>query len=184
MNWSAATVADVPPAAVTVISTVPAAPAGEVAVICVALFTVYDVALVLPNFTAVAPLNAVPVITTEVPPLTVPEDGVIPVTVGTATYVNWSAVTVADVPVAVVTAISTVPAVPAGEVAVICVALLTVNDAALVLPNFTAVAPLRAVPVMTTDVPPVTGPEDGVIPVIVGSRNKYEAPAFVPAVEF
>ncbi len=34
--------------------------------------------------------------------------------------------------------------VPAGEVAVICVAELTVKLAALVLPNFTAVAPCEA----------------------------------------
>ena len=45
------------------------------------------------------------------------------------------------------TVTSTVP-VPAGESAMIEVALLTVNDAAAVLPNLTAVAPVKLVPVM------------------------------------
>jgi hypothetical protein len=48
--------------------------------------------------------------------------------------------------------------VPAGDVAVIEVALLTVNELAAVLPNFTAVAPVKLVPVMVTLVPPPVGP--------------------------
>ena len=55
MYLSASLIALVPPAVVTVMSTVPAVPAGAVAVIDVALFTVKVVALVAPNFTAVAP---------------------------------------------------------------------------------------------------------------------------------
>ena len=85
MYWSAALVALVPPAVVTVTSTVPALPAGAVAVICVALFTVNDVAFVAPNFTAVAPERFVPAIVTLVPPASGPEVGEIPVTVGGAT---------------------------------------------------------------------------------------------------
>src|SRR5258708_38104379 len=57
-------------------------------------------------------------------------------------------------PSAVVTVTSTVPT-PAGEVAVIWVALLTVKEAAALLPKLTAVAPEKLVPVMVTLLPPV-----------------------------
>jgi hypothetical protein len=80
---------------------------------------------VVPNVTAVAPVNPVPVTVTVVPPATGPAAGEIPVTVGTGAYVNWSAAEVGLVPPGVVTVISTVP-VPAGETAVILVAELTV----------------------------------------------------------
>jgi hypothetical protein len=63
---------------------------------------------------------------------------------------------------------STVPADSAGAVAVIEVALLTVKEVAAVVPNFTAVAPVKAVPVMDTLVPPASGPLVGEIPVTVG----------------
>ena len=63
-------------------------------------------------------------------------------------------------PPAVVTLTSTVP-VPAGEVAVIWVAELTVKPVAAVAPNFTAVAPVKLVPVMSTLVPPAVGPDVG-----------------------
>ena len=62
---------------------------------------------------------------------------------------------------------STVPA-PGGEVAVIEVAELTVKPVAVAVPNFTAVAPENAVPVMVTDVPPVVGPAFGDTDVTVG----------------
>jgi hypothetical protein len=78
-------VADVPPEVVTVTSTVPADPAGAVAVICVAEFTVNELAAVDPNFTALAPVSVAPVIVTVVPPATGPEDGLMPATVGAAT---------------------------------------------------------------------------------------------------
>ena len=81
---------------------------------------------------------------------------------------NWSAADVADVPPAVVTVTSTVPVAPAGEVAVMDVAELTVNPVALVAPNFTAVAPVKLVPVMVTVVPPPEGPDVGAIEVTVG----------------
>ncbi len=82
MKRSAALVALVPPDVVTVRSTVPAEPAGDVAVIDVALLTVKLLALVEPNLTAVAPVKPVPVTVTLVPPLVLPEDGEMPVTVG------------------------------------------------------------------------------------------------------
>ena len=63
---------------------------------------------------------------------------------------------------------STVPA-PAGEVAVIEVAELTVKLVALVAPNFTALALDSEVPVMVTDVPPVVGPAFGATDVTAGA---------------
>jgi hypothetical protein len=63
-------------------STVPALPAGETAVILVAEFTVKLVAGVLPNSTAVALVKPVPLRMTEVPPAVVPVAGLTPVTTG------------------------------------------------------------------------------------------------------
>ena len=63
------------------ISTVPV-PGGEVAVIEVAEMTVTLVALVAPNFTAVAPDNEVPVMVTDVPPVVGPAFGATDVTAG------------------------------------------------------------------------------------------------------
>ena len=83
MNSSAADVGDVPPGPVTVTSTVPADSAGLVAVICVPVLLVI-VAAVLPKSTAVAPLKAVPVIVTEVPPANGPTVGLTAVTTGPA----------------------------------------------------------------------------------------------------
>jgi uncharacterized membrane protein len=69
-------------------------------------------------------------------------------------YVKWSADDVDDVPPPVTTVMSTVPvAVDWGIVAIICVPLLPpiipVN-----VPNFTAVAPAKFVPVIMTVPPP------------------------------
>ena len=75
------------------------------------------------------------------------------------------------VPPVVVTVTSTVPAVPAGAVAVMLVALLTVNAVAAVPPKLTALAPVRLVPVIVTMVPPAVGPEDGLIVVTVGAAT-------------
>ena len=63
-----------------------------------------------------------------------------------------------EVPEGVVTVMSTAPA-PAGLVAVMEMPLLTVNVVAAVLPNFTAVAPVKFVPLIVTDVPPAAGPD-------------------------
>ncbi len=59
----------------------------------------------------------------------------------------------ADIPAGVVTVTSTVP-VPAGLSAVIEVSLTTVTFVAAVVPNSTAVAPVKLVPVIVTSVPP------------------------------
>ena len=60
------------------------------------------------------------------------------------------------------------PATPAGEVAVIEVAELTTTFDAAFAPNFTAVAPVKFVPAIVTDVPPATGPLVGLSDVTVG----------------
>jgi hypothetical protein len=54
--------------------------------------------------------------------------------------------------------------------AVIWVALLTVNEVAAVLPNLTMVAPVKLLPVIVTLVPPVVGPVFGPIDVTVGAE--------------
>jgi hypothetical protein len=82
--------------------------------------------------------------------------------------VKWSAVEVAEVPFGVVTVTSTVP-VPAGEVAVIDVGLLTTTPVAALAPKWTAVAPVNPVPVMVTVVPPAAGPDVGLTAVTVGA---------------
>src|SRR2546429_91544 len=57
----------------------------------------------------------------------------------------------------------------AGDVAVIAVALLTVNEVALELPNLTAAAQVKLLPVMVTLVPPGVGPVFGLTLVTVGA---------------
>jgi hypothetical protein len=75
--------AEVPPAVVTLTSTVPV-PDGDTAVICVEELTVKPDALVAPNVTAVAAVNPVPVIVTDVPPAVGPVVGEIDEIVGAA----------------------------------------------------------------------------------------------------
>jgi hypothetical protein len=84
VNWSAELVALVPFGVVTVTSTAPAVPAGDVAVIEVSLVVAVTVAGVVPKSTAVAPVKPVPLIVTEVPPAVVPLVGDRDVTVGAA----------------------------------------------------------------------------------------------------
>jgi hypothetical protein len=134
---------------------------------------VTPVPAVAPNLTVAALVNPVPVIVTVVPPNLVPLVGEMLVTVGaTPVYVNRSLTEVALVPPGVVTVTSTVPPVAlAGEIAVIEVALLTVNEVADVPPNLTAVAPVNPVPVIVTEVPPAAGPLVGEMPVTVGAAE-------------
>jgi hypothetical protein len=169
VNWSAVTAGLVPTGVVTVILTIPALPDGEVAVMLVELITVTFVAAVAPNFTAVAPVKLVPVIVTLVPPAVPPMLGLTAVTAGAPSYVNWSCVTTALVPFAVVTVILTVPALPAGAVAVMLVVFVTEKLVAETAPNFTAVAPVKFVPPIVTWVPPVSGPLLGLTAVTVGT---------------
>jgi len=71
------------------------------------------------------------------------------------------------VPATAVTLTSTVP-VPAGDVAVIWVELLTVNEPAGLLPKLTPVTAKKLVPVMVTVVPPPGGPVFGLTLTTVG----------------
>ncbi len=73
------------------------------------------------------------------------------------------------VPLGVVTNTLAVPALPAGVVAVSEVELTTVTAVAAVPPMVTAVAPVKPVPVMVTDCPPASGPDDGLMDVTVGA---------------
>jgi len=61
--------------------------------------------------------------------------------------------------------------VPAGEVAVMVVELTAVMLLADVVPNLTAVAPVKFAPVMVTDVPPAVGPLVGEIPTMAGGAR-------------
>ena len=77
---------EVPPlAVVTVMSTLPTAPAGEVAVIWVGELTVNLVAALVPNFTVVVPVKFLPRMVTTVPPFLAPELGLIDDTAGGVT---------------------------------------------------------------------------------------------------
>ena len=73
------------------------------------------------------------------------------------------------VPLGVVTTTLAVPALPAGVVAVMVVAFTTTTAVAVAPPMVTTVAPIKSVPVMVTDCPPASGPDDGLITVTVGS---------------
>jgi hypothetical protein len=160
----------VPPEVVTVTFPV-VEPLATVAVICVALLTVKAEADVPLNFTDDAPVKFVPVITTGVP--TGPLPGFIAEIAGTG-GVTVKALAEVPVPLGVVTL--TVPVVvPLATVAVICVAVFTVNAEATVELNLTAVAPVKFVPVIVTDAP--TGPLVGVKLIIVGAASTVK---FVP----
>jgi len=153
----------VPPGVVTLILPV-VAPAGTVAVICVAEFTVKDVALVVLNFTELVvkfvpltvPLKFVPVIVTDVP--TGPNAGANEVIVGAGTGTTVKFPLLRAVFPLTVTRIGPVVA-PLGTGTVIWVALFTTTPVAVVWLNFTVAPGANPVPVMTTDVPttPVVG---------------------------
>ena len=72
-------------------------------------------------------------------------------------------------PTGVVTVTSTVPVRRPGWSAVIVVSLTTVKLVAGVVPKSTAVAPVKLVPVIVTEVPPAGGPVVGLTPVTTGA---------------
>ena len=169
MNRSPALVALVPPGVLTLTST-PPAPDGDVALSEVppAATTTLDAAAE-PNVTVVPfATKFVPVTVTVVPPPGGPNAGLTALTVGAASYVNWSAALVALVPPGVVTVTSAVPD-PAGDVAVMCEASTTVTFVPAFDPKRTEVAPVKFVPVIVTLVPPPVGPAAGLSPVTVGT---------------
>ena len=105
---------------------------------------------------------------TVVPPLAPPVAGEIAVTAGTASKVNLSTADVAEVPSVLVTVTSTAPAVPAGAVKTIWLAVSLENVETRGLPKWTAEAPARSAPLIVTVVPPANGPAEGKIPVTAG----------------
>ncbi len=60
---------------------------------------------------------------------------------------------------------------PAGLVAVICVAELITILLAAVVPKSTAVAPVKPIPVIVTVVPPAAGPDAGLRPVTASAAR-------------
>ena len=148
----------VPPGVVTVSG--PVAPFPTVALIAVALTTVKEAAAVPPTVTALAPVKLLPVMVNTVcgPPLA----GVNEAMVGPGMKVKVPLLVA--VPPGVVTVIF--PVAPLPIVAPIEVALTTVKDAVAVPPMFTAVVPVKLVPVMVTTIP--GPPLVGVNEVMVG----------------
>ena len=132
--------------------TEPVVPEPTIAVIWFAELIVKLVAAVPPKLTALALVKPVPIITTELPVPVVA--GVNEEMVGTAEYVNPASVAV---PPGVVTL--TEPVVPVPTIAVICVAELTVKFVAAVPPKLTALAVVKPVPVIVTELP---------VPAVVG----------------
>ena len=65
----------------------------------------------------------------------------------------------------------TVPADPAGTVAVMEVEELTVTLLAAVEPNLTVDVAVNPVPVMATELPPARGPAEGLTPLTVGAAR-------------
>ena len=161
----------VPPTVVTATLLAPAVPAGVFAVIVVALTTTTLVATTPLTVTLVAPVRLVPEMVIDVPPLVGPEVGLTVEIVGTATATYVNALALVAVPPAVVTATLLAPAVPAGVVAVISVALETTTLVAATPFTVTLVAPEKLVPEMVIDVPPLVGPEVGLTVEIVGTAT-------------
>jgi hypothetical protein len=157
---------------VTTTSTLPALPAGAVAVIDVALATFTAVADVGPNATVAPDANPAPVMVTLVPPAAGPEDGPIDETDGGAlagnSYLNPS-VRRPLWPSGFVTTMSAAPAERAGVVAVIDVALATWIPVAAAPPMVTVAPATKPVPVMVTASPPVVVPNDGAMVDNVGA---------------
>jgi hypothetical protein len=160
----------VPPTVDTDTDTLPGTWALVVAVIFDGVTTVYDFAVVVPNLTEVAPVKWVPVMVTAVVPATGPEGGTTSEMIGAVTKVKIP-VLATDPPVAV-RATATVPPPWAGVLTVSTVGPVTWTVVPGVPPKVTLLVPARLVPVTVTDVPPATGPLDGVTEEIVGRVTK------------
>jgi hypothetical protein len=151
---------------VTLTETAPV-PAGDVALnLPVVLLYETLVAAVEPNATVDADVKLVPEISTTVPPVVGPNVREIAETATAAVYKKSSAETSADVEPPVVTIILTVPATPAGDVAVsLPVVLLYETLVAAFEPNATVEADEKFVPEISTTVPPLVEPVLGLIAV-------------------
>lgn len=161
VNWSAVVAALAPPGPVTCTSTVPAASAGVTAVMLESDCTLKLAAPMVPNVTALAPVNPEPEIAMVLPPTVEPCIGLMPEIAGAATNEYRSAAVVALVPLGVVTVTSTAPAECAGTVAVNVVPEATLKFVAGVEPKATAETLVKPEPVSVTVFPPDTGPLDG-----------------------
>ena len=155
---------------VTTISFAPPVPAGVVAAMVVAVITP-TVALTPPMVTLAPAMKPVPVIVIEVPPEVLPDVGLTEVTAGGGgsgvAYVN-NAVPVPLCKSLLVTTISFAPAVPAGVVRAIVVAVMA-PTAALAPPMVTLAPAKNPVPVIVIDVPPEVLPDAGLTEVMVGA---------------
>jgi hypothetical protein len=156
-----------PPGAVTTMSAKPAVPAGAVQVSWVFEVTASALQGCPPMVTAVAPVNPVPMTVTVLPPAGGTAPGNAPEIVGPDRKVK-SPVPV-PVPPAVVTTTLAVPKEPAAVTHVADVGELTTNPVHVRAPIFTSLAPVKLVPVMATEVPPVAGPDVGATDVTVGN---------------
>jgi hypothetical protein len=171
-KWSAADSAEFPAPDWRITSTVPAASAGEIAVMDVGLVTVKLVAATEPNRTPVIPVRFVPVMMTDVAPLDGPLVTERPLTAGEADWnVYLSAEVNPDVPAVFVTVTSTVPGIPMGTTAVIEVLEFITYDAAGVVPNATPMTFVKFVPTSVILVPPAAGPDEAERPVTAGGNT-------------
>jgi hypothetical protein len=153
------------PAGVVTLTVPLVAPAGTVAVTELADCTVNELAATPWNLTAVAPVNWLPTIVTDVP--TGPLVGVKELIAGEGKAVTVKLPLLVAVPPCVVTLIAPLVA-PAGTVACIELADLTANALAATPWNLTTVAPAKLLPEIVTDTP--TGPLVGVNEVTFGGR--------------
>ena len=150
--------------------TAPALCAGVVSVIEVALATITLVAATPPNVTVAPVVKSVPVSVTAVPPAVGPEVGLTVVTAGGATNVKPFG-RLAIWPSRLVTTTVTAPALCAGVVSVIEVALTTITFVAATPPTVTVAPAVKSVPVSVTAVPPAAGPDAGLTVVTVGGAT-------------
>ena len=160
---------------VTTTLTAPAAWAGVVAVMEVALTTFTPVAAVPPKLTVAPDKNPVPVMVTAVPPAVEPEVGETAVTVGAgfAVLYVYPLVRVPLCPSLLVTTTFTAPTAWAGVVAVIELPLTTFTPLAAVPPKLTVAPDKNPVPAMVTEVPPALDPAFGETELTVGAGFAY-----------
>ena len=171
-------VAEVPPLVVTLIDATPTPP-GETTVIVFPSELTDTLAIrVEPKLTVALGVKPFPLMVTLVPPLALPDLGLIPVTTGI--YEKAVFPLVGEVPALSVTVTCTVPD-PPGAVAVIEVP----DEPTLTLvpgtpPNETVESDVNPAPEIVTTVPPVAGPELGLIPVTTGIYENSPAITALP----
>jgi hypothetical protein len=151
---------------------------------CVALTTLTPVAAVPPTVTVALASKPVPLIVMAVPPAAGPEVGLSALTVGGATYVNWSPGFVALGCPLTVTTTSKVPAACTGVVAVTWVALTTLTPVAAVPPTVTVAPAAKFVPVIVMTVPPDAGPDVGLTAPTVGGTTYVNWSAALGALDW